>query len=83
MAMLSVTVIPTIPKTAQAQNPAADSLAQSKACDRVLKQYGETDGNGSYYDDYKGLTLTDRQKKADQAFSKPSASKGTQDEKSS
>jgi Spy/CpxP family protein refolding chaperone len=67
MATLSVATIATI---AQAQSSAADSLAQSKVCDRVFKQYGETDGNQTYFDDYKGLNLTDRQKKADQAFSK-------------
>jgi hypothetical protein len=66
MATLSVATIATI---AQAQSSAADSLAQSKVCDRVFKQYGETVDNQTYFDDYKGLNLTDRQKKADQAFS--------------
>jgi hypothetical protein len=69
IATLSVAAIPSITTIAQAQSSAADSLAQSKVCDRVFKQYGETDGNQTYFDDYKGLNLTDRQKKADQAFS--------------
>ncbi len=69
MAMLGIATIPSITNIAQAQNPAADSLAQSRVCDRVFKEFGETDGNQTYFDDYKGLTLTDRQKKADQAFS--------------
>jgi hypothetical protein len=67
MAMLSIAVIPNIAKTAQAQSSA--DAARDKACTRILKELGETVDNGTYYDDYKGLNLTDRQKKADQAFS--------------
>jgi hypothetical protein len=69
IATLSVATIPSITTIAQAQSQAAkDSLAQSKVCDRVFKQYGETDGNQTYFDDYKGLNLSDRQKKAEQTF---------------
>jgi hypothetical protein len=73
MAMLSVAVIPNLTKTAQAQTPtpqvrSSADLARDRVCTRVFKELGETDGNGTFYDDFKGLNLTDRQKKSEQAL---------------
>jgi hypothetical protein len=66
MAMLSIAVIPNLTKTAQAQSPA--DAARDRACTRIFKELGETDGNGTFYDDFKGLNLTDQQKKSEQAL---------------
>jgi hypothetical protein len=73
MAMFSIAVIPHLTKTAQAQSstPQARSsadLARDRVCTRVFKELGETVDNQTYYDDFKGLNLTDRQKKSEQAL---------------
>jgi hypothetical protein len=72
VAMLSIAVIPNLTKIAQAQGSvqtrSSADAARDRACMRVFKELGETDGNGTFYDDFKGLNLTDRQKKSEQAL---------------
>ena len=74
MVLLSAIVIPNITATAQAQTP-DDSLARQKACDRVFNENTEEIDGGRFFDDYKGLTLTDAQKKAEQALDKQGEAK--------
>ncbi len=73
MAALSAAIVPTITKTAQAQNQdqlqtkmlsPAEVVAQSEACDRVFKELGETIDGQTFFDDFRGLNLTEQQRKA-------------------
>jgi hypothetical protein len=72
--MLAIVVIPNIPKTVQAQSP-ADYQARAKVCDRVTKENAQEYDGGYYLEDFKGLNLTDRQKKAEAALNKQAEAK--------
>lgn len=68
-ASLSVVVGSNIPKPAQAQvQSLAEMLEQNKACDRAMAENGEATERGYFFDDFKGLNLTDQQKKAYEAL---------------
>ncbi|RUT10323.1 hypothetical protein DSM106972_008180 [Dulcicalothrix desertica PCC 7102] len=65
MTLLSVMVGTSVQQSVQAQTQStADFLEQSKACDRAMKEDGEEMDGGYFFDDFKGLNLTDQQKKA-------------------
>jgi Spy/CpxP family protein refolding chaperone len=69
MALLSVSVGTTVQQSVQAQTQdPADTLERSQACDRAMKEDGEEMEGGYFFDDFKGLNLTDKQKKAYEAL---------------